>query len=337
MFAWDSWHTLVPLLVGVAGILAFGFYEHRLSAKAFDSEGKLLPGNNIQPIIRFSIFNNWTLRLLYLQTLVHGVILWSLLYFLPLYYEGVKGYTPIITGVAVLPETLLVARKFSTPRRYLETCTDQFPAVSIVVGIVSSSTGRYRWAIWSAWGMTTFGCGLLYLLNPATSVAAFIFLNVPVAIGTGMAFTSMSLAVQAAGRPQDAGHTITFYAFIRVFGQSLGVAVGGVVFQNQIQKELSKYPRLASLAREYSRDATAVVGLIGGMEAGRPEKTQLVQAYADSIKMIWVVMAALSGAGFISSLFVKGYSLDQKHETLQGFDHGDREKDLDEKDQFVTN
>lgn len=112
MFAWDSWRTLVPLLVGTAGIAVFGFYEYRLSAKAFDPEGELLPGNNVQPMIPFSIFNNWTLRLIYLQTLVHGMILWSLLYFLPLYYEGVKGYTPIITGVAVLPETLLMARKF---------------------------------------------------------------------------------------------------------------------------------------------------------------------------------------------------------------------------------
>jgi hypothetical protein len=47
MFDWDSWHTIVPLSVGAAGIAAFGFYEYRLSIKAFDSEGELLPGNNI--------------------------------------------------------------------------------------------------------------------------------------------------------------------------------------------------------------------------------------------------------------------------------------------------
>ena len=111
MYAWDSWHTLVPLLVGVVGVIAFSFYDYGLTAKALDSEGKDVPGSIIQPIIRFSIFSSWTLRLLYLQTLVHGMVLWSLLYFLPLYYEGVKGYSPIITGVAVLPETLLIARK----------------------------------------------------------------------------------------------------------------------------------------------------------------------------------------------------------------------------------
>jgi hypothetical protein len=193
--------------------------------------------------------------------------------------------------------------------------------MSLIVGVVTSITGRYRWAIWSGWAMATFGFGLLYLLNPNTSIPAFIFLNVPVAIGTGSCFVSMSLGIQAAGRPQDAGHCVTFYSFIRVFGQSLGVAAGGVIFQNQIRKQTSKYPRLAPLAGQFSQDATAVVSLIKNMEAGT-EKTQLIQAYADSLKIIWLVMAALSGAVLVSTAFVKGYSMNQKLETLQGFDHG---------------
>ncbi|KAL9619139.1 MAG: hypothetical protein Q9160_006228 [Pyrenula sp. 1 TL-2023] len=308
MFAWASWHTLVPLLLGTAGLLAFGFHERNLSAHVSDSEEELSFKSHMQPIIRFSIFGNWTLRLLYILTLVHGVVLWGLLYFLPLYYEGVKGYTPIITGVAVLPETFLTA------------------PVAIIVGIVSSRIGGYRWAIWIGWGITTIGFGLLYLLDPGTSIVTFIFLNIPVAIGTGMAFASMSLGVQAAGRPQDAGHSITFYSFIRVFGQALGVAIGGVVFQNQIQQKLRAYPSLAASAEDYSRDATELVGVIKSMQNGM-RKTQLVQAYADSLKMIWIVMAALSGAVFVSSFFLKGYSLDQEHKTLQGFNDGNQEGD----------
>lgn len=112
MYAWNSWHTLVPLLLGVAGIVGFGFYERYLSRHAFDAAGKLLPGNNVEPIIRFSVFNNLSMMLTYLETIIHGIILWCLLYFLPLYYEAVQGYTPIISGVAVLPETSFVARKF---------------------------------------------------------------------------------------------------------------------------------------------------------------------------------------------------------------------------------
>lgn len=300
MYSWSSWHTLVPLFLGGGGLVGFSFYEWHLSKLAFSPTGTLLPGDHIEPLIRFSIFNNTTMLMTYVQTIIHGIVLWSLLYFLPLYYEAVKGYTPIIAGVAVLPETSFVA------------------PMSVVVGIVSSSIGRYRWAIWVGWVLTTLGAGLLVLLEPETTIVQWVFLNFSISIGTGMLFPAMALAVQAAGRPQDAGHAAAFYSFLRVMGQSFGVAIGGVIFQNQIKEKLLGYPLLHDLAGEYSKDATALVGIIKGMSEGL-EKTQLIQAYADSLKTIWIVICALSAVAMVSSVFTKGYSLTQEHSTEQGF------------------
>ena len=248
----------------------------------------------------------------YLQTFIHGMILWSLLYYLPLYYEGVKGYTPIISGVAILPETSFIA------------------PMSVIIGVACASTGRYRWALWSGWVLTTLGAGLLTLLKPSSFVPAWVFLNVTVSIGTGMLYAPMALAIQAASRPQDAGHAVAFYSFLRVFGQSMGVAIGGVVFQNQIKTHIaaSSIPALASMADEYSKDATALVKIIAGMAEGEV-KTALVQAFSDSLKMIWVVMCVLSAVGMISSVFTKGYSLVQEHNPEQGFDGGEREAEVE--------
>lgn len=81
MYSWVSWHTLVPLLLGAAGLVAFSFFEWTLSKKAFDTEGNLLAGEQIEPIIRFSVFQNWTMRITYLGTVIHGIILWGLLYY----------------------------------------------------------------------------------------------------------------------------------------------------------------------------------------------------------------------------------------------------------------
>ncbi|KUJ24136.1 MFS general substrate transporter [Mollisia scopiformis] len=306
MYSWSSWHTLVPLLIGVAGIIGFGFYERYLSHHAYDSNGQLLPGPHTEPIIRFTIFYNLTMMFTYLETILHGIVLWCLLYFLPLYYEAVKGYTPIVSGVAILPETSFVA------------------PMSVIVGILCAQTGRYRWAVWTGWTLTTLGSGLLILLSPSSSIPQWVFLNVPVSIGTGMLFPSMALTIQAAGRPEDAGHAAAFFSFIRVFGQALGVAIGGVVFQNQIKMKLARYPLLAPLAGQYSKDATALVGVIRGMAEGEV-KTQLVQAYADSLRSIWIVLTALSALGLLASVWTKGYSLTQEHRTLQGYD-GSREK-----------
>ena len=79
MYPWDSWRTLFPLLIGAGGLAAFAFYEWRLSSRAFDSDGNTLPGNPVEPIIRFSVFDNLTMGVTYLETVIHGMVLWSLL------------------------------------------------------------------------------------------------------------------------------------------------------------------------------------------------------------------------------------------------------------------
>ncbi|RDL33207.1 uncharacterized protein BP5553_08646 [Venustampulla echinocandica] len=308
MYPWDSWRVLFPLLVGVAGLAGFGYYEYRLSRKAFAADGTLLPGNNTEPIIRGSIFNNRSMIITYFGTVIHGVVLWGLLYFLPLYYEGVKGYTPIIAGVALLPETGLVA------------------PISVFVGVTCSITGRYRWAIWVGWFLTTLGSGLLLLLKPESSIPAWIFLNVVVSVGTGMLFPAMGLGIQASGRPRDAGHAAAFYSFMRVFGQSIGIAISGVAFQNQVRHKLLSYPSLAPMATAYSKDATALVGIINSMAEG-DDKRMLIEAMNDSLSAIWILMTALSAVAFLASLATEGYTLNQELDTRQGFHDDEKTAD----------
>lgn len=79
MYSWSSWRTLVPLLLGAAGIFVFVLYEWRVSLKAFGPDGNPLGGDVIEPIIRFSIFRNATILVTYLETIIHGMALWSLL------------------------------------------------------------------------------------------------------------------------------------------------------------------------------------------------------------------------------------------------------------------
>ena len=148
----------------------------------------------------------------YFGTFIHGVVLWCLLYYLPLYYEGVKDYTPTIVGVSVFPETFTVA-----------------PA-SIIVGIAISITGRFRWAVWSGWFLTVLGMGLLYKLSLETSIPAWMFMNLVLGAGLGMLYSSLAYATQASADKVDVAFAAAMYSFSRSFGQSIGVVIGGTVF-----------------------------------------------------------------------------------------------------------
>lgn len=285
MYSWSSWRTLVPLILGFAGLVAFAPYEMYVAK---------------EPMVRFSIFSKGSSKALYYQTFIHGVVLWSLLYYEPIYFEGVKGYSPILTGVALFPETFTVA-----------------PA-SIVVGITVAVTGRYRWALWIGWVLTVLGSGLLYLQDVHTATVAWVFINLVAGLGTGMLFAGMGIAIPASALPKDMAHAVAFFSFFRAFGQGVGVAVGGVIFQNEIKKKLLGYPILAPNASEYSQDAAGLVQVIKEMADGLA-KTSLLQAYADSLKIIWVVMCGLAATALVTNFAVKAYTLEVAIETEQGF------------------
>lgn len=59
MYEWDEWRTLVPLCVGVAGLVGFVVYEKMWAAN---------------PLIRLNLFGNRTAAVNYFGTVMHGII-----------------------------------------------------------------------------------------------------------------------------------------------------------------------------------------------------------------------------------------------------------------------
>jgi hypothetical protein len=290
MYDWDSWRTLVPLIVGVVGCVGFGVYEAFVAS---------------DPIIPTVLFKNRTTAVSYVSAVSSGLLVWCIVYYMPLYYEAVKEFSPIMTGVALFPQTFTVA-----------------PA-GAVAGILITKFGKYRWAIWSGWALATAGLGILCLLDVGTATVEWIFLNMVSGIGLGFLFPSVASAIQASVSPENVPMALAMFSFFRSLGQAIGVAVGGVVFQNQMVENLRGYPSLAPNAAAYGADAAGLVQVIHAMPDGQ-EKEDLQQAYADSLRIVWAVCCGLSGASLIISLLTQSYSIDQDLTTDQGVIEDDK-------------
>ena len=284
-YSWDSWHTIVPLVVCAAGLIFFIVHQELLSR---------------QPLIPTDIFKTRSAMSLYLQDFLHGLILWCIMYNLPLYFQAVKEYSPFKTAVALLPLCLTIS-----------------PAAA-VAGIMIGKLGRYRWALWSGWILATAGSGVLIILQVHTSTVEFVFLTLIGGIGLGMLFTSMGMALQAVSRPEDQAYAMTVQVLLRNLGQTVGVAVGGNVFIRQLRKKLLTFPSFESRADELSKDAVALISTIHNMAAS-PDKDHLKDAYAYGLQYVWIVLTVLGFVGLVSSVFVEGRSLDQELKTEQGF------------------
>ncbi|KFZ15391.1 hypothetical protein V502_05633 [Pseudogymnoascus sp. VKM F-4520 (FW-2644)] len=182
MYPWDSVQTLVPMIFGAVGLIVFPFYERSVSA---------------DPMMPMSIFKSRTAVVNYVGTLVHGLTLWSCLYYLPLYFEAVKEYSPVIAGVALFPNTFSVAPS------------------AIMVGILITHTGYYRWAFWLGWILATLGMGLLCLLESNSSIPAWIFLMLVSGLGLGILFPSLVFAIQVSAKPINVAMAVAMSSFFR--------------------------------------------------------------------------------------------------------------------------
>ncbi|KAK0618060.1 major facilitator superfamily domain-containing protein [Bombardia bombarda] len=278
MYEWASYQVLVPLLVGPAGLVVFMYYEFNYAAV---------------PIINRRIFNNWDIVASYIMTVFHGMILWSF---------------------AVLPSReILLARRLCgcrTPR-------------DVDRGARRYSCRRSRGQDWplslvslGGWMLTTLGAGILLLMGPTTTVAQWIFLNIPIGLGTGMCFPAMALSIQASCDPDLNGQATAFFTFLRGLGEGVGVAISGVIFQNVFKQKLMALPTYAAVADEFSRDATIVIGVINAMPDG-VDRADLVQAFSDSLRMIWASLIVYAGICLVLSFTLKGHSLTQEHVTEQ--------------------
>ncbi|RFU31177.1 hypothetical protein B7463_g5167, partial [Scytalidium lignicola] len=290
-YDWTSWRTLVPLFLGITGLLGFVLYSTYIPK---------------DPLIRRSLFRSSTSLTSYLSTVTHGIILWSLLYYIPLYFEAVKHKGAIGAGVALFPSTFTSA-----------------PA-AIVVGIVITKTGRYRPSIWIGWLLTTAGMGMSIVLKENTNTATWAAMLLIVGIGTGMLFSAQGFACQAPVSNRDIPFAGAMYSFFRALGQTLGVAISGVIFQNTFKRNILNTP-FSAYANSWAKDASGLVEILKTWsDVGEQGvmKTTVIHAYVEGLRAIHIVMTVLSAVALVCSLiWIKEISLDRELETDQGFIH----------------
>ncbi|KAI7213260.1 putative MFS transporter [Hortaea werneckii] len=283
MYPWNSWRTISPIGFGITGFIILSYHEKFVA---------------IEPVIRTVVFRNRTTNIAYATTAMHGMTLWCLLYYQPLYFEGVRGFSPIISGVALFPATFTVA------------------PMAIISGIVITKFGKYRFAVWGGWAITTLGCAFLCAVDTNTQLVQVLLTDLVAGIGLGGLFPALQFQLQAASDGRHMATGVAMFAFFRGLGQTLGISVGGTIFQNELSSKLSKQPIFADRAHELAKDATGLVEWMKNAPDGEPLKVMRA-AYTDSLRTVYIAIAAVSFVAMVLSIFIKHYDLDRPLETDQ--------------------
>lgn len=107
-----------------------------------------------------------------------------LMYYLPIYFQSIKGASPIQSGVDNLPTVISVG------------------IICIVGGFVVAKTGRPTPFMFGGAAVATIGCGLLYTLDIDTSTAKWI--GYQILVSSALAFSVlMGMNITQANVPQE--------------------------------------------------------------------------------------------------------------------------------------
>ncbi|KAI9728084.1 MAG: hypothetical protein M1834_007800 [Cirrosporium novae-zelandiae] len=299
IYPWNNWGTIVPLVIGSGGLVIWVLYELRMAKS---------------PLIPLKIFGDRTAGPSFFGTFIHGAVQFGLLYFLPLYYQAVKSFSPTFSGLALFPQCIL-----SGP-------------TTAVAGIVMARTGRYRTVVWAGWITLVLGVGILHLLSTSTTTPQWIFINIVSGIGLGLLFSSIPMATQAAASDAEMTVVAGLNPFVRTLGQSFGIAIGNAAFQNEMRKQLAKFPELRGQADAYAKNAAMLATIVQDMSSDSIRKQQIIASFVESLRVVWWILLGLVIVGGLASLFIEQLALDRPDgEVVTGVSVQEAEKDGDER------
>ncbi|KAI0378986.1 major facilitator superfamily domain-containing protein [Hypomontagnella monticulosa] len=286
LYAWSSWHTLVPLLLGFLGLALFIGYE--------------VSGLPAEPVVPVRLFAHRTSIIVIINTFLNSAVYYWFLYFLPVYFQAVALYTPFRTGYSLLPLSL-----FGVPG-------------AAIAAIALSRWGKFMPLHFVGFAITTLGIGLLSTMDETTYVAVWAVFQSISALGIGIVIDTLLPAFQAPVAETDQAAATAAWSFVRAFGSIWGVAIPAAVFNNRIDGLLytvsdPKARELLSYGGAYQEASASFVTQFS------PDVQAEVRAvYREGLKLVFLVGVAFSGFATLLVLLEREVPLRQELDTQYG-------------------
>jgi hypothetical protein len=297
-YSWSSYRIIVPLILGFLGLGLFLLYEGSRFC--------------VEPTMPNHLFSNRTSTTALILTFLHSVATVSVIYFMPVYFQGVLKANPQSAGTDLLP-TILFLIPFA-----------------IIAGGTLSKFGRYRPLHHAGFAMMIIGFGLLSLLNFRSSTAEWAIYQAITAAGVGLILPVLLPAFQAALTEADTGLSTSTWAFVRSFGQIWGATIPAAVFNNRfaILSYRIEDPVMAAILSNGSAYEHATKVFLDTVTKPVTQK-QIIDVFVDALRTVWYVSIAFAGLGFLLVMLEKEIPLRKELETEFGIEGNEKTMRLD--------
>ena len=264
-YAWTS-----PMIIGlfVGSLIALAAFV-RVELRA------------TEPILPIRLFAGQVFSVCCVLAFIVGFAMLGAMTFLPTFMQFVDGVSATVSGLRTLP---MVAGMLIT---------------SIGSGSIVGRTGRYK--IFPVAGTAIMAVGFL-LLSTMDAQTAFWMQSLYLFVlgsGIGLCMQVLVLVVQNTANFSDLGVATSGVTFFRTIGSSFGAAIFGSLFANFLSGRIAGALAASGAPPIAAESPQALRELPPEMAA------PIIEAYADSLGLVFLCAAPVAVVGFVVSLFLK--------------------------------
>ncbi|KAI9841123.1 MAG: hypothetical protein M1838_003698 [Thelocarpon superellum] len=266
-YAWSSWRIVLLLVLFVVLICLF------VGIQVWKKESATVPP---RIIAKRSVFAG----VIY-STCTGGALI-TIVYFVPIWFQAVKGVGAVESGIHILPMMAGLV-----------------PA-SILAGALITRTGQYAPFMLACTVLISIGAGLISTFAVDTPEAKWIGYQFVFGFGLGLGMQQASTAAQAVLSRADIPTGVSLMFFGQTLGGSVFLSVAQNIFLNRLTSGLAPLAKTLSPALVVSTGATDLRTIVDPADL-----PQVLQAYNAALVSAFHVAVAVTSASIIGSSLVE--------------------------------
>ena len=218
-----------------------------------------------------------------------GGAFFVLVYYLPIWFQAIKGTTATESGIRNLPMIMGLV------------------IMSVLAGFVITKIGYYTPFMILASIFTAVGAGLLSTFKVDTGHAAWIGYQIIFGFGMGFGMQQTLIAAQTVLHIDDVPIGTSVIMFTQTLGGALMISVAQNIFTNRLLSNLAARVPDVDPKIVLSTGATSLAKAIGAKDLA-----QVLLAYNSAIMQTWYVSVAMASLTIIGSLLMEWKSVKGK-------------------------
>ncbi|MBV9744498.1 MAG: MFS transporter [Acidobacteriia bacterium] len=314
---WAGLFTLIaffgPLLLALTWVTEYGWSSPRVESLLVVAAVMLAAflfaeTKAVEPLLPLSLFRNSVISMASVAVFVLGMGMFGVIYYFPLFMQGVLGVSATRSGNLLTPMMLGSV------------------AGSMVSGQMNLRLARYKPA--AVIGSITVAIGMILfaLMDASTTPLAVLIAMIVTGVGMGLLMPVYTVAVQNSAPARHMGAATASTTFFRSIGSTMGVAVFGSVLLTNYHRDFAKGIPAGIPARDLAAFSNPLL-----LAQLRPQLEATFARYADGptilrnlfanvrtallhgLQLIFLVSAVIMCAAVVLNILLKDVKLRRSH------------------------